>query len=542
MATSAIRTQETEAFALKLRDVMVRARVAPRPAELLTPGALRFLATLHRELEPQRRRALALRAQRRAAIKSGILPDFLVQTAWMRDAQWQVAPAPPDLLDRRVEITGPPERKTVINALNSGARVFMADFEDASSPAWDNMVDGQVNLHDYVQGDLTYTSPDGRRYELNREVATLMVRPRGWHLLEKHVTVDDEPISASLFDFGVFVYHNAKALCDRGSGPYFYLPKIENHHEARLWNDAFVLAQDQLGLPRGTIRATVLVETILAAFEMEEILYELREHSAGLNCGRWDYIFSFIKLLGHRADRVLPDRFQITMDRPFLRSYSDLLVRTCHRRGAHAIGGMAAQIPIRDDPAANELALEKVRQDKRREAAAGYDGTWVAHPGLVPVAREVFDAAMPDAHQLHVTRDDVRVTARDLLAPVSGDITIEGLRTNVDVALQYVEAWLRGVGCVPLYNLMEDAATAEISRSQVWQWLQLGARLSDGRPITLELIRHTAARMLDRIEHRVGNEAYKRSQFFRATKLLDRLVTSPECPEFFTTAAYDYLD
>ncbi|HEX9705946.1 MAG TPA: malate synthase A [Gemmatimonadales bacterium] len=542
MATSAIGTRQTEASALKLRDVLVRARLAARPAELLTPGALRFLATLHRELEPQRRRALALRAQRRAAIQDGAFPGFLAETAWMREAHWRVAPAPRDLLDRRVEITGPTERKTLINALNSGARVFMADFEDASSPAWDNMMDGQVNLHDYVGGELSYTSPDGRWYEPDKQVATLMVRPRGWHLLEKHVTVDDEPISASLFDFGLYFYHNAQALCARGSGPYFYLPKLENHHEARLWNDAFVLAQEQLGLPRGTVRATVLIETILAAFEMEEILYELREHSAGLNCGRWDYIFSLIKTLGHRPDFVLPDRSQITMERHFLRSYSDLLVRTCHRRGAHAIGGMAAQIPIKDDPAANELALEKVRQDKRREAAAGYDGTWVAHPALVPVAREVFDAAMPDAHQIHLTRDDVRVTAQDLLAPVDGEITLEGLRTNVDVAVQYVEAWLRGVGCVPLYHLMEDAATAEISRSQVWQWLRHGARLPDGRPVTVELIRLTAARVLDRIEHRLGNEAFKRSQFFRATKLLDRLVTAPECPEFFTTAAYDYLD
>ena len=506
----------------------VLAPLEPGSAEILTADARRFLTTLARACEPRRQELLARRVERQRRLAAGELPDFLPETRTIREAAWTVASIPADLADRRVEITGPVDRKMIINALNSGAKVFMADFEDSNAPTWRNNLEGQLNLRDAVRGTIAFTSPEGKRYALAPRTATLMVRPRGWHLDEKHVTVDGRPISAALFDFGLFFFHNAAALIAKGTGPYFYLPKLESHLEARLWNDVFNLAQDELGIPRGTIRATVLIETILAAFEMDEILYELREHSAGLNCGRWDYIFSFIKKFRHRPDFVLPDRARVTMDRHFLKSYVDLLIQTCHRRRAHAMGGMAAQIPIKNDPVANDAALEKVRQDKLREVRAGHDGTWVAHPGLVPVAAAVFDASMPGANQLDVTRDDVRVMASDLLAVPEGEITEAGLRTNVDVGIQYLESWLRGSGCVPIYNLMEDAATAEISRTQVWQWVHHGARLSDGRIVTEQLVREI-----------IAQEFPTQS---RGADLFRRISLAPELPEFLTGVAYEYLD
>ncbi len=501
--------------------------------EILTPEANSFLTKLAREFEPRRQELLKRRRLRQQQIDAGQMPGFLPETAPIRAAEWKVAPIAHDLLDRRVEITGPVDRKMIINALNSGANVFMADFEDSNSPTWQNNLEGQFNLRDAVEGTIGYVSPEGKRYELNPRVATLMVRPRGWHLVERHFLVDGEPISGSLFDFGLFFFHNAKNLIRKGTGPYFYLPKMESHLEARLWNDVFCFAQDELGISRGTIRATVLIETILAAFEMDEILYELREHSAGLNCGRWDYIFSFIKKFRNRPDFVLPDRSIVTMDKHFLKSYVDLLIQTCHRRGIHAMGGMAAQIPIKNDPVANEKALDKVRQDKLREVRAGHDGTWVAHPGLVPVAKEVFDAHMKEPNQIARLRDDVRVTAEDLLSVTEGQITEEGLRWNIDVGLQYLESWLRGSGCVPIYNLMEDAATAEICRAQVWQWVRHGARLSDGRSVTQEMVRMMIAEQKAKL---------KGGRIVEAAEIYDHMMTSPDFAEFLTLVAYDYID
>jgi len=506
----------------------VHAPLEPGFGEILTTEARRFLTTLARASELRRQELLAHRVARQRRLDAGERPDFLPETRSVREGDWTVAPIPADLLDRRVEITGPVDRKMVINALNSGAKVYMADFEDSHAPTWRATIEGQINLRDAVAGTISYASPEGKPYALGPSPATLMVRPRGWHLDEKHVTVDGRPISASLFDFGLFFFHNAAALTAKGTGPYFYLPKLESHLEARLWNDVFHLAQDELGIPRGTIRATVLIETILAAFEMDEILYELKDHSAGLNCGRWDYIFSFIKKFRNRSDCVLPDRARVTMDRHFLKSYVDLLIQTCHRRRAHAMGGMAAQIPIKHDPAANEAALEKVRQDKLREVRAGHDGTWVAHPGLVPVAAQVFDASMPGPNQLHVARDDVRVTAADMLTVPDGEITEAGLRTNVDIGIQYLESWLRGVGCVPIYNLMEDAATAEISRSQVWQWMHHGARLADGRVVTERLVEQV-------IHELVPTESL-------AARVFAQLMTGAEFPEFLTLLAYEHLE
>jgi malate synthase len=501
--------------------------------EILAPEASKFLVRLAREFEPRRQELLARRRVRQQRIDGGQLPDFLPETAGIRDTEWKVAPVPHDLQDRRVEITGPVDRKMIINALNSGANVFMADFEDSNSPTWQNNVEGQANLRDAVRGTITYTSPEGKRYRLNPPVATLMVRPRGWHLDEPHFTVDGKPISGSLFDFGLFFFHNAQLLIDKGTGPYFYLPKLESHLEARLWNDVFCFSQDALGIPRGTIRATVLIETILGAFEMDEILYELREHSAGLNCGRWDYIFSFIKKFRNRPDFVLPDRATVTMEKHFLKSYVDLLIRTCHRRGIHAMGGMAAQIPIKNDPGANEKALEKVRQDKLREVNAGHDGTWVAHPGLVPIAKQIFDTHMKGPNQLSRTRDDVQVTAKDLLAVPEGKITSDGLRWNIDVGLQYLESWLRGSGCVPIYNLMEDAATAEICRAQVWQWVRHGATLSDGRHVTRDLVRAIISEQKNKL---------KGGRMAEAAEIYDQMMTSPSFSEFLTLVAYDYID
>ena len=501
--------------------------------QILTPEASRFLSKLAREFEPRRRELLQRRQIRQREIDAGALPGFLPETAHIRESEWTVAPIPKDLLDRRVEITGPVDRKMIINALNSGASVFMADFEDSNSPTWMNNLEGQLNLRDAVEGTITFISPEGKRYELNPRVATLLVRPRGWHLTERHFLVDGSPISASLFDFGLYFFHNAKRLIRKGTGPYFYLPKMESHLEARLWNDVFCFAQDELGIARGTIRATVLIETILAAFEMDEILFELREHSSGLNCGRWDYIFSFIKKFRNRPDFVLPDRSIVTMEKHFLKSYVELLIQTCHRRGIHAMGGMAAQIPIKSDPAANEIALEKVRQDKLREVTAGHDGTWVAHPGLVPLAKEVFDTHMKTPNQIARQRENLQVHPSDLLAITEGKITEEGLRWNIDVGLQYLESWLRGSGCVPIYNLMEDAATAEICRSQVWQWVKHGARLNDGRPVTQQMVRDIIAEQKIKL---------KRGRMEEAADIFERMMTSADFAEFLTLEAYDYID
>ena len=503
-------------------------------SRILNSEARSFLNDLARNFEQRRQELLARRRVRQQEIDAGKLPDFLPQTADIREAEWKVASIPKDLLDRRVEITGPVDRKMIINALNSGANVFMADFEDSNSPTWRNNLEGQASLRDAVRRTVSYLSPEGKCYELNTQVATLLVRPRGWHLDERHFQLDGKSISASLFDFGLYFFHNAEELIRRGTGPYFYLPKMESHLEARLWNDVFNFAQDRLGIPRGTIRATVLIETILAAFEMNEILYELRDHSSGLNCGRWDYIFSFIKKFRNRPDFVLPDRSTLTMDKHFLKSYVELLIQTCHRRGIHAMGGMAAQIPIKNNPAANEQAIEKVRQDKLREVRAGHDGTWVAHPGLVPIAKEVFDAHMKEANQIERPLENVHITAKDLLAVTEGKITEQGLKWNIDVGLQYLESWLRGSGCVPIYNLMEDAATAEISRAQVWQWVKHGAHLSDdGRTITHEMVRGFISEQKSKT---------KAARINDAASIFDRMVTDADFAEFLTLVAYDYID
>ncbi len=519
----------------------ITGEMRPDYGSAINPEALRFIAALHLEFDDRRRELLNARLERDQQIREGQMPGFLTGTAGIREADWTVAAIPADLQDRRVEITGPVDRKMIINALNSGANVFMADFEDANSPSWDNCVQGQLNLMDAIRRNITYSSPEGKEYRLAENVAVLFVRPRGWHLPEKHVQEGGEPISASLFDFGLYFFHNAKELLRRGTGPYFYLPKLESHLEARLWNDVFNFAQDYLGIPRGSIRATVLIETILASFEMDEILYELREHSAGLNCGRWDYIFSFIKKFRHRADFVLPNRAQVTMDRHFLSSYVDLLIQTCHRRGIHAMGGMAAQIPIKGDPDANAQALEKVRQDKLREVRAGHDGTWVAHPALVRVAKDVFDKYMRTPNQIDVKRTEVAVSAADLLTVPEGTVTESGLRVNLDVGMRYLEAWLRGSGAVPIYNLMEDAATAEISRTQVWQWVRHGARLDDGRQITAEMVRTAIAEELARVQRELGAERFAVSRFPDAAKIFEELITGNEFRDFLTLPAYAYL-
>jgi malate synthase len=501
---------------------------------ILTPQANEFLLALQARFEPVRRALLQERKSRQARLDAGELPHFLEETRATRDASWKVAPMPADLLDRRVEITGPPDRKMVINALNSGASVFMADFEDSNSPTWENCIEGQRNLVDAVRRTIEFTSPEGKAYKLNSKPAVLFVRPRGWHLNEKHYLINGTPISASLFDLGLFFFHNAKAQIASGTGPYFYLPKLESHQEARLWNDVFVFAQDYVGISQGTIRATVLIETITAAFEMDEILYELRDHSAGLNCGRWDYIFSFIKKFRNHASRVLPDRGVVTMQQPFLRSYVELLIHTCHRRGIHAMGGMAAQIPIRNNPQANEEAMERVRQDKLREVRAGHDGTWVAHPGLVPIAKEIFDQYMPKPNQIAPPANaQSPITEANLLELPTGAITEAGLRRNIDVGLQYLESWLRGSGCVPIYNLMEDAATAEICRAQVWQWVRHGAKLSDGRQVTQEMVRDVVAEQKSKLQG---------GRISEAAEIFERMMTNPDFTEFLTLVAYDYID
>ena len=510
---------------------------------VLTPPAVEFVEDLVRRFQPRVDELLERRKARQAILDRGARLGFLPETRSIRgDESWRVASIPPDLEDRRVEITGPVDRKMVINALNSGAQVFMADFEDATSPTWTNLITGQDNLIDAVRRVISYEQPgSGKRYTLNPNPATLLVRPRGWHLIERHFVVDGRPAPASLFDFGLFFFHNAQEQIRRGTGPYFYLPKMQSHLEARLWNDVFLRAQAALDIPSGTIRATVLIETLPAAFEMDEILYELKDHSAGLNCGRWDYIFSSIKTLRTRPEFVLPDRGQVTMESPFLRAYSQLLIRTCHRRGAHAMGGMAAQIPIKDDPAANEAAMAKVRADKLREVRDGHDGTWVAHPALVEVARAIFDRDMPGPNQLSRLREDVHVHAEMLVEPPAGTRTEAGLRHNIRVGIQYLEAWLGGLGCVPIYNLMEDAATAEICRTQIWQWLHHRARLDDGRVVTHALVRQLVPEELARTRAEVGAARFDQGRFEQARKLFEQVSMSDDLEDFLTIPAYEAL-
>ena len=521
------------------QGVAIIGPITPAVQAVLPDAALAFVADLHRRFNGRRRELLVLRAARQAVIDTGQLPDFLPETAEIRNSEWQVAPAPADLNDRRVEITGPTERKMMINALNSGAKVFMADFEDALSPTWENVIDGQINCTDAIARTISFQNPDGRVYKLNDEIATLLIRPRGWHLTEKHVLVDGEAISASLFDAGLYLFRNAKELLDRGSGPYFYLPKLESHLEARLWNDVFTYAQQQIGVPHGSVRGTVLIETILGAFEMEEILYELRDHAAGLNAGRWDYIFSTIKKLRNQPTLLLPDRSQVTMTVPFMRAYTELMIQTCHKRGAHAIGGMAAFIPNRRDLEVTENALTKVREDKTRESNDGCDGTWVAHPDLVPVAKECFDRVLGDKpNQKERLREEVQVTGAQLInvGASGGQITENGVRLNVSVALQYINAWLSGNGAAAINNLMEDAATAEISRSQIWQWIRHAAKLNDGRPVTRALY----MQIRDEELHKLGGPGAE--HYEESAELLDKLILTDEFIEFLTLIAYDYLD
>jgi malate synthase len=515
---------------------------APGQSSILTPEAVAFVATLTRRFAPEVLQLLARREARQAEFDAGKVPDFLPETRSVRESDWQIATVPRDLLDRRVEITGPTDRKMIINALNSGARVFMADFEDSLSPSWANIVGGQLNLRDAVRRTIEFASPDGRVYRLNDRTAVLIVRPRGWHLCEKHWLIDDQPVPGALVDFGLFVFHNHAELARRGTGPYFYLPKLENHREARLWNAVFAFAEQQLGMPHGTIKCTVLIETILAAFEMHETLYELKDYIVGLNCGRWDYIFSFIKTFSGNPAFVLPDRAQLTMTTHFLRSYSLLLIQTCHRRGAFAMGGMAAQIPIKGDPAANEQALAKVHADKEREATDGHDGTWVAHPGLVALATGVFDRLMPGANNLTRQRGDVAVRAADLLQVPTGSITEAGLRSNIAVGIRYLASWLGGNGCVPIYDLMEDAATAEISRAQVWQWLHHRRALADGRAITQPLLATLTGEELARVRAEVGEGAYANGHYARAAELFSELTAAGQFATFLTLRAYLEID
>ena len=522
--------------------IEITGEMAPGFEEILSAEAVHFVAGLERRYGAERKRLIAARAEFQARLDAGENPRFLPETEDVRNGNWKVARVPADLQDRRVEITGPVDRKMVINALNSGARMFMADFEDSAAPTWDLMINGQINLRDAARREIAFTDPNsGKDYALGENVATLIVRPRGWHLEEAHILVDGAPASASLVDFGLFFFHNAKQQLARGTGPYFYLPKMENHLEARLWNDVFVHAQEALGLPRGTIKATVLIETITAAFEMDEILYELRDHIVGLNCGRWDYIFSVIKKFRNRPELVLPDRGDVGMTQPLMRAYSRLLIQTCHRRGAHAMGGMAAQIPIKGDAQANDAATAKVRGDKEREAGDGHDGTWVAHPGQVPVAMEVFDRLMPDANQVGRTLDNLVVTEGDLLQLPEGKITEAGLRGNISVGIQYIESWLRGQGCVPLYNLMEDAATAEISRAQVWQWLKHGARFEDGRVIDRALFDQLLEEEVANLKQELGEERFAGGRFEDAIKLFAELSTADAFEEFLTLPAYGLL-
>jgi malate synthase len=523
-------------------DIVISGPIKPGFEAILTPDAVKFILDLERRFGVERKRLLEDRVDRQKQLDAGRKPIFLAETRQVRERNWRIAPLPADLQDRRVEITGPVERKMVINALNSGAKVFMADFEDSNTPSWTNQIEGQINLKDAIARTITYDDPvSGKHYAVNDKVAVLKVRPRGWHLEERHVLVDGQPMSGSLFDFGLYAFHNAKALLAAGSGPYFYLPKMESYREARLWNEVFSHTELTLAIPRGSIKATVLIETILAAFEMDEILYELKDHSAGLNCGRWDYIFSFIKKFQGDSNAILPDRSAVTMTTHFLRSYSLLAIKTCHRRGAPAIGGMAALIPIKDDPAANEKAMAAVKADKERESSDGHDGTWVAHPGLVPLAMEIFNRNMPTPNQIDRQRDDVNVTPADLIAIPDGERTEAGLRTNVAVAIGYIEAWLRGIGCVPLFNLMEDAATAEISRAQLWQWERYGVTLADGRVVDAALIDATIDEELEKWSARIGADRYAAGRFADAAKMLRTLVHGEKFIEFLTLPAYDAL-
>ena len=520
-------------------NIQIKGILKDNYKDILTPEALKFISILQNKFNGRRKELLEKRIMKQEEINSGKMPDFPEETKTIRESDWKVAEIPEDLKDRRVEITGPVDRKMIINAMNSGANVFMADFEDSNSPTWDNNIEGQINLKDAVNKNISFTNPSGKIYKLNDKTAVLMVRPRGWHLEEKNVLLNDENFSASIFDFGLYFFHNSKKLIDNGTGPYFYLPKLESYYEARLWNDIFNTAQDELGIPRGTIRATVLIETILAAFEMDEILYELREHSAGLNCGRWDYIFSFIKKFRNYNEFILPDRSQVTMKVHFLKSYSQLVIKTCHKRGIHAMGGMAAQIPIKNNEMANEEAMLKVKEDKEREATEGHDGTWVAHPGLIQIAKDIFDKIMPEKNQINNKREDVNITAKDLLSIPKGEITETGLRQNINISVQYLEAWLNGNGCVPIYNLMEDAATAEISRAQIWQWINHEkGKLNDGRKITIELYNEIVKEELNKIKQLVGEENFNNGKYELAAKLFNQLSTDKNFSEFLTLSAY----
>ena len=525
--------------ATRAQRLRIDAPPAADAARILTPEALALLEDVCLRFGPERKRLLAARDARQARINAGELPDFLPETAAIRAGDWKVAPIPADLWDRRVEITGPVERKMIINALNSGAKTFMADFEDSNAPSWANQIGGQGNLFDAVRRQIDFTTPEGKAYRLNPQIATLIVRPRGWHLEEAHVTLDGEPISGSLFDFVLFLFHNGRELLERGSGPYFYLPKLESHLEARLWNLVIDHCETRLQLPRGSVKVTVLIETLLGAFEMDEILYELREHIVGLNCGRWDYIFSYIRTFQTDPSRVLPERAQVTMAKGFLRAYSQLLIKTCHRRGAFAMGGMAAQIPIKNDPAANEAALAKVRADKEREASDGHDGTWVAHPGLVPVAMEIFDKHMPGPNQLTKLREGVVVSQADLINPQEGTISEAGVRLNMNIGLQYIGSWFSGNGCVPIHNLMEDAATAEISRAQLWQWVRTGAALDDGRTIDAAKVEQWLGEEL--LKLKTGNHPLSAADLDAAAEILQQLALAERFERFLTLPAYGLL-
>lgn len=521
----------------------ISGRLSPEFSSILTAEAQQFLADLAHEFTPSVNALLARREARQAKLDAGEFPDFLESTKAIREAEWKVTAAPQDLQDRRVEITGPTDRKMIINALNSGARVFMADCEDSLTPTWENVIQGQINLRDAVNRSIEFTAPNGKHYRLNDKTAVLIVRPRGWHLVEKHITLNGAPIPGGLVDFGLYLLHNAAELKKRGTGPYFYLPKLESHLEARLWNDVFRFVEERGVVAPGAIKVTVLIETILAAFEIEEILYELKGYIVGQNCGRWDYIFSFIKKFSHFPEFVLPDRSEVTMTTHFLRSYSQLVIKTCHKRGAFAIGGMAAQIPIKRDAAENDVAMGKVRADKEREVLDGHDGTWVAHPGMVSLATEIFDQHMPGKNQIERQRNDVHVSAEDLLQVVKGKITEEGLRSNISVGVQYMAAWLNGNGCVPLYDLMEDAATAEISRAQVWQWVhhETGV-LEDGRPISYALFKEIMREEIDKIQQEVGKEAFAVGKYREAARLMDTITKQDEFASFLTLGAYQEID
>ena len=527
---------------IQTSSLVIKSPIKADYQSILSDDALCFIEKLERQFRETRQVLLDNRIEVQQKIDTGMLPDFLDNTEHIRLGDWQVAPLPNDLLDRRVEITGPVDRKMIINALNSDVKVFMADFEDSNSPTWDNIIQGQINLRDAVDKTINFTNPHNEKfYKLNDSIATLMVRPRGWHLYEKNIELDGMPISASIFDFGLFFYHNAKTQIENGTGPYFYLPKLEHHDEAKLWNDIFIMSQEELNIPVGTIKATVLIETILAAFQMDEILYQLKDHSAGLNCGRWDYIFSFIKKFKNNTDFVLPDRSEVTMGRHFLKSYVELLIHTCHKRGVHAMGGMAAQIPIKNNEDANTAALKKVANDKQREATAGHDGTWVAHPGLAPIAMDAFNNVMSGANQINKPLSACTISQSDLLKVPKGEITEEGVRENIRVGVQYLEAWLNGNGCVPLYNLMEDAATAEISRSQLWQWLKHNKKMSNGSLITMEFYNEIMIEELDKIKEIYGNENYNTRKFTQASDMFMKMVTGVMLDEFLTLPAYKHI-